>query len=113
VSIRILEYPGLSATDWHDIPFLIDTGTGKSCLHPVDTINLMSLRVDFLAGIGTHPEAVRYGGIGGGAAFLSVPAEYRFQDSVAGTRLIRSTIDIAQLTTVNRAIPSLLGWDVL
>ena len=73
----------------------------------------MSLPVDFLAGIGVHPDAVRYGGIGGGAAFLRVPAEYRFDDTVASQTVLRSSIDIAQLTTVNRAIPSLLGWDVL
>lgn len=73
----------------------------------------MSLPVDFLAGIGTHPDAVRYGGIGGGAAFLPVPAEYRFEDTVIGQMVIRSSTEIAQLTTVNRAIPSLLGWDVL
>ena len=73
----------------------------------------MTLPVDFVAGIGAHPDAVRYGGIGGTAAFLSVPAEYRFEDSDGGILELRRTIDLAQLTTVNRAIPSLLGWDVL
>ena len=73
----------------------------------------MSLPVDFLAGIGVRVDAVRYGGIGGSAAFLRVPAECRFEDTVSGQTVLRSTIDIAQLTTVNRLIPSLLGWDVL
>jgi hypothetical protein len=110
---RLLETPEHPATDWYPIVFLVDTGANTSCLHPVDSIHLMSLPVDFVAGIGAHPDAVRYGGIGGGAAFLRVPAEYRFEDIGSGMTTLRSSIEIAQLTTANRAIPSLLGWDVL
>ena len=52
-------------------------------------------------------------GVGGSAIYFVVPAFYAFLQDDDEWRLISGEIRIAQLTTGNERLPSLLGWDIL
>ena len=113
VWMSIPELAGATTPAWFQVNFLIDTGATTTSLNPVDSLGDASLSISLLTRPDLWPQSSVARGIGGDAAYLQTRALYGFTHSNGSRETIRGQIDIAQLTTTNRQIPSLLGWDIL
>jgi hypothetical protein len=54
-----------------------------------------------------------YFGVGGRTVCYVVPASFAFRHDDGHRQTLQGNLRIAQLTSDNRTLPSLLGWDVL
>jgi hypothetical protein len=59
------------------------------------------------------PEVTSSIGVGGSTNIFPIPARYGFIDESGDVEIIDGRIRVAQLTSANQGLPSLLGWDVL
>ena len=85
--------------------FLLDTGADATCLHPPDAIR-MGIPFAQLR------QRARFGGIGGASPYFREQAVLLFEDD-AETKIYRVRLLIAEPNESNRALPSLLGRDVI
>lgn len=95
------------------LPFVLDTGSTTSCLHPVDAINALGIPLADLERPAAWPRAERNQGVGGAGIYYPVPADYFFKRDGRPYLVIRGVVRIAQPTPNNQDLPSILGWDVL
>jgi hypothetical protein len=94
------------------VPFLIDTGAATSCVYPFDAARFL-IRPDELDDVSRWPRVESHGGVGGRGRYYVVQAAYTFAHEDGTTQSIDGEIRIAQFTSANAELPSLLGWDVL
>ncbi len=87
------------------IPFLLDTGAERTCLHPTDT-DRMRIPIEALGG------AIQSRGVGGISAYYREPALLSFDDDPY-TRVYAIELLIADPREGNQGLPSLLGRDVI
>ena len=85
--------------------FLLDTGADVTCLHPADAKNV-DLPFSQLR------NRVSYRGVGGTSPYFVEPALLSFTDKLQA-RLYAVQLLIAEPNESNRALPSLLGRDVI
>lgn len=95
------------------VDFLIDTGATATVLHPGDAIHIVGINPKALASPQLWAQQQTIGGIGGAATIYIEPASYGFFHEDGTPQLVQGNICIAQPTSANRSVPSLLGWDVL
>ncbi len=89
-----------------DISFLLDTGSGSTCLHPEDAIT-MGIPFDQLGNM------TEFRGVGGGSPYFREPAILEFSDG-RQTRFYGVRLLIAEPRGMrNGGLPSLLGRDVV
>jgi hypothetical protein len=93
------------------VEFLLDTGSGQSCLGPLDAIRA-GIPLDVLASPSQWKLRREHRGIGGTADFYVVPGFFEFNDAEIGSRRFSSEIDVSPSRT-DVFMPSVLGWDVL
>lgn len=100
-----LVIPRLSVS--YPVPFLVDTGADRTCLHPKDGIQA-GVPFDRLR------DGITVGGIGGQSTYYEEPAILLFADDTEwqsyGYNII---VDIAKPEEVSGEIPSLLGRDII
>lgn len=87
------------------IPFLLDTGAERTCLHPRDT-NRARIPIEALGG------AIQSRGVGGLSRYYRESALLSFYDQLY-TRVYAIELLIADPHEGNEGLPSLLGRDVL
>lgn len=92
------------------VPFVIDTGASRSCIHARDARDRFGARRSLLETLPWR-QAVRIGGVGGAARALDVPAEFIFRHEDTRIESIFANVLIGDLSTEN--LPSLLGMDIL
>jgi len=113
VAVLIPSLPGVEVPTLFAVEFLIDTGASVTCLHPFDAIQQARIPMSTLSSADEWPNRQRHGGITGQAMYFPTPCRYAFLQH-DGTFVEREgEIAIAQLTTTNAGVPSLLGWDIL
>ena len=95
------------------IDFLIDTGATSSTVHPHDMLTHFRVTPNELASPDRWPRRRTGFGIGGGVLDYIESAELRFERDDGTVLALEQDILIAQLTSENEDLPSLLGWDVL
>jgi hypothetical protein len=96
------------------VEFIIDTGASDTCLHPSDALDRLRFSDPELAGLPRIARANRVlAGITGTAVYFAVPARYILAQDDGTPRVIDGEIQIAQPTSGNRLLPSVLGWDLL
>lgn len=95
------------------LPFVLDTGSTTSCLHPVDAIRALGIPLADLEQPAAWPRADPNQGIGGPGIYYPVPAEYLFRTAAGPYLVLLGVVRIAQPTPHNYDLPSILGWDVL
>ncbi len=100
--------PGLTA-GWRSVDFLLDTGCTLSMLHPPDAIGRIGISAERLQQPALWPRVASSVGVGGSASMFPVSAQYGFVDESGRTEVIEGQIHIAQLTSANQGLPSLLG----
>ena len=88
-----------------DVEFLVDTGSDRTSLHPLDG---WALRIP-LSQLG-NPTSLA--GIGGSQSYFTADAALLFRDETQN-RLYFLRLAIAQPTQHNLRLPSLLGQDIL
>jgi hypothetical protein len=96
-----------------EVPFLIDTGSSTTCLHPLAAALQLGIPLADLLNPAAWPRLEPHSGVGGVAMYDVVPAEHVFRTEANRLRVITGAVRIATPTTHNQALPSLLGWDVL
>jgi len=104
--------PGISER-WTTIEFIIDTGAGRTCLHPLDAITQVGIPMETVGDPSKWTRHETPGGVGGKALYFVVPAHYAFLKDDGDWHQITGEIYIAHATLANLALPSLLGWDLL
>jgi hypothetical protein len=96
-----------------EVPFVIDTGSETTCLHPADAVARMRIDPDTLrSSVGWRAQAERIG-VGGTASYFLLPCLLTFTHTNGTTQTLEIVIEAAQLTSLNATLPSVLGWDVL
>jgi len=88
-----------------DVEFLLDTGSDRTSLHPLDSL---ALRVPY-AQLGNP---MYFAGIGGSQAYFTADAALLFRDEIQD-RLYFLRVAIARPSQHNLQLPSLLGQDIL
>jgi hypothetical protein len=96
-----------------DVPFVIDTGSETSCLHPPDAVLRFGIAASTLRNTEGWRAQAQNVGVGGTATYFLAPCVYAFSHEDGHAQEIEAVIEIAQLTDFNRLMPSILGWDVL
>jgi hypothetical protein len=96
-----------------DVPFVIDTGSETSCLHPSDAVRRFGISPGRLRDSQAWRAQAENVGVGGSATYFLVPCVYAFSHEDGHPQEIEAVLEIAQLTEFNRLMPSILGWDVL
>jgi predicted aspartyl protease len=95
------------------IDFLIDTGATSSTIHPGDMLARFRLTRGELTSTDRWPRHKMGLGVGGRVLDYIELARLRFQRENGTVLTLEQDILIAQLTSDNEELPSLLGWDVL
>ena len=95
------------------IDFLIDTGSISTTLHPRDMIRSFHLTRGELAAPERWNRSRTGIGIGGRVMEFIEAAQLRLRRDDGTLRTFEHDVLIAQLTSENEYLPSLLGWDVL
>jgi hypothetical protein len=98
---------------WVPIELLIDTGAGRTSLHPLDAITRVGIPIQTLVDPSLWAKHETPGGIGGKALYFVVDAHYAFLKSDGQWHQMQGEIRIAQASVNNLTLPSLLGWDIL
>jgi hypothetical protein len=109
VLVTLPALPGLSGF----ISFLIDTGADTSAIHPRDMEKALGIDFDVVRAALPTASVERSLGIGGEAAYLVTTAHYAFVHEDGHWQEIVGQIRLAQSTTTNRRLPSIIGWDIL
>jgi hypothetical protein len=104
--------PGITE-DFVAVDFLVDTGSTHSCLHPQDAKVRVGIEPSALVDTSRWPRQQSTNGVGGSAIYYVWPAVYHFEHDDGTIRQITQEIEIAQPTTTNATLPSLLGMDIL
>jgi hypothetical protein len=105
--------PNISTT-WELVPFLIDTGSSDTSLHPSDARGLIGIATERLQDPSQWDSPLYQIGISGPCLYFPHPAWYALRHDDGSWQFIEDTISIAQLLPgQNDAIPSLLGWNIL
>ena len=102
-----LSLPTLGLTT-RQLEFVVDTGASTSCLHPIDAV-AMGLALDDLDDPTRWDRAEFRGGVGGASRYFIVPASCQFEDDSGPRRSIEGEMRIAQFTSANAELPSLLA----
>lgn len=108
-----VQVPVITGTRWVGVPFLVDTGAGHTCVHPLDAVRRFGISPTTLVDPTKWPAVVNGGGVGGGAQYFDCPALYGFARDDGQVETIAGSVWFGQLTPGNQRIPSLLGWDML
>ena len=108
----MIHLPGLTQ-DFVAIDFLVDTGSTHTHLHPRDAKIAAGIDPAMLADPARWSQQRNSNGIGGFARAYVWPAVYHFEHDDGTIRQITHEIEIAQPSTTNAMLPSLLGMDVL
>jgi hypothetical protein len=95
-----------------EVDFIVDTGSGETCLGPLDAIQRAQIPLEALLLPGIWALRREHRGIGGTTEFYVVPCFFAFRDDAGVERRFSAEIDIAQPTT-DAYLPSIVGWDVL
>ena len=96
--------------DWVTVPFVVDTGAARTCVHAMDAIRLFGMSPASLDPTSwAHPTFL--GGIGGGLNYLTRTATYAFLRDDGQFHLIEGDIQIGELRS--QRTPALLGCDLL
>jgi hypothetical protein len=113
VSLAMGDVPGAPSIISGEVPFVLDTGSETSCLHPHDAVLGLGIGEDRLRSpTGWRVQAERFG-VGGRANYFLVPCVFTFTHEDGSLQNLEGVIEVAQLTDTSRFIPSILGWDVL
>lgn len=107
-SIRLV---GIS-TSWSGVDFLVDTGAGRTCLHPTDALRA-GVDPVALTSPDRWQDTVTFQGVGGLVQYFVTPVRYAFRHHDGTTQFVDDSICVAPWSALNQALPSLLGWDVL
>jgi hypothetical protein len=94
------------------VPFLIDTGSRWSILHPLDA-DAIGIDLTTLTDPTLWPAPVTGHGLGGSSQYYPLPAAYGFMLEDGRPQVISERLHIAVPTPVNERLPSILGRDVL
>ena len=86
------------------VPFVIDTGASRSCIHARDARDRFGARRSLLETLPWR-QAVRIGGVGGAARALDVPAEFIFRHEDTRIESIFANVLIGDLSTENLPSP--------
>ena len=102
---------------WDLVTFVLDTGATHTSIHPLDATRILGLSPASLDSANWPAErAGASQGIGGAANYLTCPAFYAlyYEDNDKDPpEIITGSVEIAEMTSRNQSVPSLLGWDVL
>ncbi len=104
--------PDLTAR-WAPVEFVLDTGATHTTLHPADAQSVLGIDLAQLDQLESSMERVTAQGIGGSSTYYVVPAEYGFVHEAGHFQVIRERILVADQSSGNQSLPSVLGWDVL
>ena len=96
--------------DAANVPFIVDTGAARTCLHALDCIRYFGVSPASLDP-STWPSPVQMGGIGGSVWFKESSATYGLHRDDGHVEVIEGSILIGDMKT--SGMPSLLGWDLL
>jgi len=110
VRVDVLMSPATNS--WLTVDFLLDTGAGRTCLHPRDSLR-SGLSEATLAEPGNWPHHQRMSGVGGSTLYYVTRTVYSFATDSGESEVIEGQILIAQPRPDNAGLPSLLGWDML
>ena len=110
--VRVFLFLAGISTTWTEVRFLLDTGAGKTCLHPRDAI-AVGVATTALITPSSWPRVVNLSGVGGTMQYFETAASFGFPQVDGNLHLIDQTILVAQARRTNTRLPSLLGWDVL
>lgn len=102
---------GISPT-WTEVRFLLDTGAGRTCLHPRDAI-AVGVTTTALITATAWPRVVKLTGVGGTMTYFETEASLAFPQVDGSLHLVDHKILVAQARRTNTRLPSLLGWDTL
>jgi hypothetical protein len=95
------------------VEFIVDTGCERTVLHPLDATQSFSVDPAALVRPDFRAASNSAFGVGGGTRTFPLPARYGFVDDAGSLVVVDGEILVAQMTTANQGLPSLLGWDVL
>jgi len=113
VRVTVAGVPGAAALVTADVPFVIDTGSETTCLHPGDAAAGFGISSGQLsAAAGWRAQAIRLG-VGGPTRYFLIPCQLAFRHADGRLQELESVLEIAKATDLNQRIPSVLGWDVL
>ena len=101
------------APRWAAVDFVLDTGAAVTSLQPGDATAALGIDRDKLTNPDVWPQRVTAHGFGGPSTCYVENAEFGFRHENGGLQVLRDRILIAQPTTANRELPSVLGWNVL
>ncbi|MDE3096020.1 MAG: hypothetical protein KGK07_08465 [Chloroflexota bacterium] len=104
--------PGIQE-QWTPVEILIDTGAGRTALHPLDAVTKVGIPIQTLVDPTAWTRHETPAGIGGKALYFVVAAHYAFLKSDGQWHQMDGEIRIAQATMSNVTLPSLLGCDLL
>jgi len=108
----MLYLPGISQR-WAPVHFLLDTGAGTSCVHPLDATTKIGISDAALRTPALWSRQRISHGVGGSSPEYSIPAHYALQHDDGTWARHQEDLAIAQPTAANQNLPSLLGWDIL
>ena len=113
VRVGIVRVPNSPEIIWGEVPFVIDTGSETTCLHPDEGMVRLGIAPDVLRSpVGWNAQSERVG-IGGSATYFLVNCLYVFRQEDGTSLEHEGILEVAQLTDLNQRVPSVLGWDVL
>ena len=92
------------------VPFIVDTGAARTCLHALDALRYFGATPADLDPA-TWRNPIKMGGIGGSVLCKESPAAYGLRRDDGQTEVVTGSILIGDMKT--SGMPSLLGWDLL
>jgi hypothetical protein len=111
--VRVLVYLDGISPMWAKVPFLIDTGAARTCLHPRDALTAGVPRRSLVRRETWQAPPLMVNGIGGTMEYYQTSASYAFETTSGDLHVVDGAILVARATPTNTALPSLLGWDLL
>jgi hypothetical protein len=110
--VTLLNVPNVSQLP-RPVPFLIDTGTQRTCVHPLDGARL-GLSADLMAPGGTWAPTEPMEGIGGATPYYVVDADLAFwHQNDQRWQHLQVSVRVAPLVPHTEQLASLLGMDIL
>jgi len=96
--------------DYALVPFVIDTGAARSCIHAGDAIDQFRVSPQSLDPR-NWTRSIVIGGVGGRSRAHELQAEFYFRHDDGRIESVSDRILVGDITT--RGLPSLLGMDIL